>query len=174
MGKYDNDGFDIDDVEDSSEGFKQLRAALKKANERVATLEAEKQTLSAKVGERNVRDVLTAKKVRPGLARAIKADGVDLSDENAIAEWLSDPSNQEDYAFSLPAADQAQESHETDADEETSGLAEQYTKLQNAGASGQPIQPALAAVKQMGEAKSPAEIQAALDAGLAALGAGGK
>lgn len=176
MGKYDNDGFDAfdpDSVDETSEGMKQLRAALKKANERVAAQTAEITTLTGKVQRTTVKDVLTAKKANPAIGRFILADGVDVTDEAAVDEWLQE--NGSLFGYQPQAGAEAPTGGgEQPADEETSGLAEQYTRLQNAGASGQPLQPALAAVERMGKAESQADIQAALDAGLAALGAGGK
>lgn len=104
MGLYDDDeGYDDFDEGTGQKptGIQQLRAAQKKAAKEAEALREQNAKLHAQLTRFTLRDVLEKKSLRPGLARAMVADGVDASDDNAINQWLANPSNQEDYAFSL-------------------------------------------------------------------------
>jgi hypothetical protein len=104
MGYNDYDGFedDEDNEDETPQGPKALRDAQKAAAKRNRDLEAQLAKLTSQLAQRNLKDVLESKSLRPGLAKTIAAEGVDATDPAAIEAWLSDTGNQEDFAFSLP------------------------------------------------------------------------
>jgi hypothetical protein len=78
---------ELDSGDDSGKGLRsQLEAALK----RLEKAEAANAQLSKSVSERQLADVLSAKKVNPKVARFILADGVDPSDSEAVDKWVTD------------------------------------------------------------------------------------
>lgn len=82
-----SDELEIETGDDSGSGLrKQLEAALSRAKE----AEARAAAASKQLGERQLADVLAAKKVSPKVARFISADGVDPSDNEAIDRWLTE------------------------------------------------------------------------------------
>jgi len=177
MGKYDNDGFDDDDFEDSSEGFKKLRAALKKANERNTAQAEEIKTLSGKVSRVTVKDVLTAKKANPAIGRFILADGVDVTNEVAVDEWLQENGSLFGYTPAPASAGEGQAAEQPAAPESSlagrSELVDEYTRLRHASEGAQPVAVGADALKRLMAAEDPDALQAALDAALAQQGAGG-
>ena len=136
MGMYD-EGFDFEDDERGEQGPKALREALKAANKKVAELEKLTTTLSGQVAQRNLKDVLEEKGLRPGLARVITKDGVDASDPKAITDWLNDAANQEDFAFSLEAGGDSSDGQDENSDEDDP-IAAEFARMQNAGANALP------------------------------------
>lgn len=83
-----NDGFDFEDDKNSETG-KALREARDAAAQRAKDLEKQLTEITDKLTERNLKDVLQAKTLNPGLARFMKADGIDGSDETKVDEWLT-------------------------------------------------------------------------------------
>lgn len=92
--------------DDDSDGIKQLRAALKAANKKAKDAEAAAGAATKSLADRQLADVLTAKKLSPKIARFITADGVDASDSDAVEKWLTE--NAEDLGFSLEAVTPAE------------------------------------------------------------------
>jgi hypothetical protein len=163
---YDDDGFDDDERRQPT--AKDLRDLVKKANDRAAELEKQNAALSNQIATRNLKDVLTEKGLRPGLARLIAKEDVDLTDPKAIETWLTDPDNQEDFGFSLDATP---EGGGKDGDAVNGGeqdaRAEQYARMQNAGQNAAPSGPGTGAANAIKSATSVEEINAAIAAGLA-------
>lgn len=163
----DYDGFDFDDDE-QEQGPKALRQARAAAVKRAKELEEQVAKLSSQLAERNLKDVLAEKGLRPGLARVIGREDVDTTDPKAIEDWLSDPENQEDFGFSLegiPSAD-----GDDEPTEEVDPAEAEYLRMQNASQGAVPstrFQEAEARIKKAGANAGPdgglAEIQAALD-----------
>lgn len=90
MGQYD-DGFDWEDQNDQQQNSgKALREARDKAASEAKELKKQLDDALAKLTERNLKDVLQGKSLNPGLARFMKADGIDGSDESAVDKWLTD------------------------------------------------------------------------------------
>lgn len=167
MGMYDDDGFEDDEREDRSP--KGLRDAHKKLQEKFAAQTEQLNKLASQVATRNLKDVLTEKGLRPGLARVISKEDVDLTDSKAVDAWLTDPANQEDFGFSL---DVTPEGDGKDGDAvgggEQDARAEQYTRMQNAGQNAAPSGAGSGAVNAIKKATSLEEINAAIAAGIAA------
>jgi hypothetical protein len=168
MGYDDFDGFgDFEEQQEdrTPKGLRNAYDALKKKfEEQSKALEK----VTGQIAQRNLKDVLAEKGLRPGLARVIAKEDVDLTDPKAVETWLSDPANQEDFAFSLDGggANSGTTNDGADGAEETGGYAAELAAFQNAGNGALP--PANAAVDQaraqIKGAKTNAEIQAALDA----------
>lgn len=166
---YGNDGFDFEDDERENQGPKALRDALKAANKRVAELEEANGKLSGQVAQRNLKDVLEDKGLRPGLARVITKDGVDASDPQAITDWLTDPVNQEDFAFSLESGDGGSSNEAKDGEtDEVDPIEAEFARMQNAGANALPNGKfnEAKALLDAADANDPNAIQAALDRAL--------
>lgn len=172
MGYDDYEGFDFEDDDrgQRENGPKALRDALKAAKQRITELEESQKALSSQVAERNLKDVLEEKGLRPGLARVIKKDGVDASDPEAIDAWLNNPANQEDFAFSLDTGDDTPSTDGedgSDPEEEIDPIAAEFRRMQDAAANALPegkFHEASAAVEA-----APADfksVQAALDKAL--------
>lgn len=170
MGYDDDYGFDFEDEQEERQpqGPKALRELVKSLKAKVAELEGENKTLVGKVSERNLTDVLSDKGLRAGLAKTIRSEGVDVTDRTAIEEWLSNPQNQEDYAFSVqadPAEDPAggDEAPEGEADP----IAAEFARMQNAAANALPegkFNEASAAIDNANDIES---MQKALDKAIA-------
>ncbi len=173
---YSNDfnPFGDDDEDFGTQGKavtpKQLRDAYNalhaKFDEQTAALEK----ANGAIAQRNLKDVLTAKGLRPGLARVIAKEDVDLTDEKAVETWLSDAGNQEDFGFSLetpggetPTGDGAPLG--AGVDQQHADYAAQLAQFSGASGGALPaenavIDQARASIKG---AKTTAEIQAALN-----------
>lgn len=170
MGYDDDYGFDFEDEDrgQRDSGPKALREALKAAKQRITELEESQKALSTQVAERNLKDVLEEKGLRPGLARVIKKDGVDASDPEAITAWLNDPANQEDFAFTLEAEGGTPSTDgDGGSDEELDPIAAEFQRMQNAAANALPegkFNEAAAAVESATDIDS---MQKALDKALA-------
>lgn len=169
MGMYDDDGFEDEERDDKTP--KGLRDAHRKLQEKFAAQTEQLNKLASQVATRNLRDVLTEKGLRPGLARVIAKEDVDLTDSKAVEDWLTDPNNQEDFAFSLEAkaAGKTGGSDGDSVDEQSEGedsLAAQYARLQNAGLNAAPSGLGAGAVNAINGAEDMGAIQAALDAAL--------
>jgi hypothetical protein len=171
---YDNDGFDFEDDERDSKSPKELRDAQRAAAKRAKELEVQVQQLSKQLADRNLKDVLEDKGLRPGLARVISKDGVDATDPVAIEAWLNDPANQEDFAFSVAAGDDGS-SNDSDDDagsdeEQDTETAAEFTRMQAASNGALPPNKYVEAEAQIKKAGATGgvdgslpEIQAALD-----------
>lgn len=164
MGYDDFEGFG-DFNEQGGEGLKQVRAAynaLKKQFDEQATALA---TATGQLAQRSLKDVLAEKGLRPGLARVIAKEDVDLTDPKAVDAWLSDPANQEDFGFSIGAAPAAEGDPNGDAggnDEYAATLA----AIQGASNGAMPADRFAQAEALIKKATTPDEIQAALSAAL--------
>jgi hypothetical protein len=166
-----NDDFDgfgdfDDDNRGSGKGLKEVRDAYKalktKFDEQAAALEK----ATGQIAQRNLKDVLAEKGLRPGLARVIAREDVDLTDPKAIDDWLSDTGNQEDFAFSLtPVGDPTNDGADDGADG-GDDYAANLAQFQNAGNGALPPRNATVdqATAQIKGAKTTAEINAALEA----------
>lgn len=168
MGMYDDDGFDYDE-EPRDKGPKPLREAHEALRKKFAEQAEQLAKLTGQIATRNLKDVLTEKGLRPGLARVISKEDVDLTDSKAVDAWLTDPANQEDFGFSL---DVTPEGDGKDGDAvgggEQDARAEQYTRMQNAGQNAAPSGAGSGAVNAIKKATSLEEINAAIAAGIAA------
>lgn len=170
MGYDDFDGFDLNEQQEdrTPKGLRDAYNALKRQFEEQATA-LEKAT--GAIAQRNLKDVLVDKGLRPGLARVIAKEDVDLTDSKAVETWLSDPANQEDFGFSLDggaATNGGGTNDGADGAEETGGYAAELAAFQNAGNGALPAKDAAVdmARSQIKGAKNNAEIQAALDAAM--------
>lgn len=85
-----NDGFDFEDENENQLSGKALRDARDAAAKKAHDLEKQLAEVMGKLTERNLKDVLQAKTLNPGLARFMKADGIDGSDESKVDAWLSE------------------------------------------------------------------------------------
>lgn len=173
MGYDDFDGFDEydeDNRDNGGQGLKKVRAAYNALKKQFTEQATALEKATGQIAQRNLKDVLADKGLRPGLARVIAKEDVDLTDPKAVETWLSDPANQEDFAFSLDggAANDGSANDGADGAEETGGYAAELAQFQNAGNGALP--PGNAAVdmarSQIKGAKNNAEIQAALDAAM--------
>lgn len=81
---------DQQEIEAGDDSGKGLRSQLEAALKRLEKAEAANAQLSKSVSERQLADVLSAKKVNPKVARFILADGVDPSDSEAVDKWVTD------------------------------------------------------------------------------------
>lgn len=164
MGYDEFDGFDFDE-QGQNQGPKGLRQAYDALKRKYSDLEAAHQALSTQSAQRNLKDVLADKGLRPGLARIIAKEDVDLTDPKAVDAWLSDPANQEDFQFSLAAAPAAEGAPEGDAGGHAD-YAAQLAAIQGASNGALPddkIEQARAQIKSAGTFE---ETQAALSAAL--------
>lgn len=165
----DYDGFDFEDEDRDERGPrspKELRDAQKAASKRAKELEAQVAKLTAQLAQRNLKDVLEEKGLRPGLARVIAREDVDVTDPDAVDAWLNDPANQEDFAFSLDAGTGASSDGGDEISEETDPIAAEFARMQNAAANALPegkFNEASAALEAATDVKS---VQAALDKAL--------
>lgn len=164
MGYDEFDGFG-DYEEQGSQGLKEVRAAYKALKKQFDDQAAALATATGQLAQRSLKDVLAEKGLRPGLARVIAKEDVDLTDSKAVDAWLSDPANQEDFGFSLEAAPAAEGAPAGDA-----GGHEEYAANLAAiqGASNGAIpdakyEQARSAIKG---AETPEALQAALDAAI--------
>lgn len=168
MGYNDDYGFDFEDErDDEPRSPKELREAQKAAAKRARELEAQVAKLTTQLAQRNLKDVLEEKGLRPGLARVIAKEDVDVTDSDAVDAWLNDPANQEDFAFSLDAGDGDSSDGSDGVSEETDPIAAEFQRMQNAAANALPegkYHEAAAAVEAATDVKS---MQAALDKALA-------
>lgn len=89
MGQY--DGFEFEDQNggQGNESGSDLRKARDEAARKARELESQVAQLQKQLTERNLKDVLQAKNLNPGLAKWMSVDGVDGSDESKVDEWLT-------------------------------------------------------------------------------------
>ena len=163
MGYDDFDGFDYED--DAPRGPKELREAQRAAAKRAKELEAEVAQLKGQLAQRSLKDVLADKGLRPGLARVIAKEDVDLTDPKAVDAWLSDPANQEDFGFSISAAPAAEGAPEGDAGGDDD-YAATLAAIQGASNGAMPADKFAQAEALIKKATTPEEIQSALSAAL--------
>lgn len=91
MGQY--DGFEFEDGENGNTGNESgsdLRKARDAAAKKAKDLETELSTLKAQLTERNLKDVLQARTLNPGLAKWMSADGIDGTDGAKVDAWLTE------------------------------------------------------------------------------------
>lgn len=163
-----DDGFGFEDDDERNAGPKALRDALKAANKRLAELEAANVKALGQLAERNLKDVLEDKGLRPGLAKWIAKDEVDTSDPKAIEAWLVE--NQEEFNFSLAdASSNAAGDGEQDSEQESEYEAG-FARMQAGERNPLPADRVSEGHAQIKGAKSTAEIQAALDRALSNRG----
>jgi hypothetical protein len=172
MGYDDFDGFgDFEEQQEdrTPKGLRNAYNALeKKFKEQAAALEK----ATGAIAQRNLKDVLAEKGLRPGLARVIAKEDVDLTDPKAVETWLSDPANQEDFAFTLSSLDGGAATNGggtndgADGADEAGGYAAELAAFQNAGNGALPAGNAIVdqAESQIKGGKTLAEINAALAA----------
>jgi len=165
---YDNDGFDFEDDERDSKSPKELRDAQRAAAKRAKELEAQVQQLSKQLAERNLKDVLEDKGLRPGLAKWIAKDEVDTSDQAAVEAWLV--ANQEEFNYSLGDGSSNDSDDDAGSDEEQDDTAAEFTRMQAASNGALPPNKYVEAEAQIKKAGATGgvdgslpEIQAALD-----------
>jgi len=170
MGYDDFDGFEEYEQDNRGNGGPaDLRKAYKALKQQFTDQAAALEKATGAIAQRNLRDVLAEKGLRPGLARVIAKEDVDLTDSKAVEDWLSDPGNQEDFAFSLAPAGAANDGGTNDGADgagETGGYAADLAAFQNAGNGALPTGDAAVdqATTQIKAGKSVAEINAALAA----------
>lgn len=126
MSQY--DGFGFEDENQGELTGKALREARDAAAKEAKDLKAELATLKGQLVERNLKDVLQGKSLDSRLARFMKADGVDGSDDAAVDKWLTDNGDLIGY--------------KADGTPEGSGQADpvatEFAKMQNVGANALP------------------------------------
>jgi hypothetical protein len=170
MGYDDFDGFDDEYDRSAGNGPADLRKAYNQLKKELKEKADALEKATSQIAQRNLKDVLAEKGLRPGLARVIAREDVDLTDSKAVEAWLSDPANQEDFAFSLGSTGDTSNGGTNDgtdgADEQASEYAANLAQFQNAGNGALPA--ANAAVEQarsqIKAGKSVAEINEALAA----------
>ena len=101
MGKSEWDDDLLNDDENDSSLVKDLRKQLRAAKRDITELTEKVQATEKVARERSVKDVLTSKGVRPGIARFIPED---ITSEDDIVKWLED--NAEDLGITLEAGGQ--------------------------------------------------------------------
>jgi hypothetical protein len=178
-----NDDYDgFDDFDDrgqgsNSNGPADLRKAYNALKKKFSDLETAHQTVSGQLAQRNLRDVLADKGLRPGLARVIAKEDVDLTDSAAVEAWLSDPANQEDFAFSVEGggadgtsgAASSNDGSDQGAGGDHSDYAAKLARLQGASNGAMPDDKVAVAHTQIQQAKTPEDLQAALNAAIKQL-----
>lgn len=178
MGYGDYDGFDDDLDDEQNQGPAALRQARKAAIKHAKELEGQVAKLSEQLAKRNLKDALEDKGLRPGLARTLETEKVDVTDPDAIDAWLNDPANQENFGFSVKVADEASPSNDAgdaagesseEEDPSVADLAAQYRAMQDASNGALPPNKYVEAEAQILKAETPEQIQAALDSALANL-----
>lgn len=92
--EYDEDEFDTDSNESAL--VKDLRKQLRAANKKSSDLEQKLGDVGKGLRERTVKDVLTAKGVRQGIAKYVPSD---ITDEAGVTAWLEE--NAEDFGITL-------------------------------------------------------------------------
>lgn len=160
MQGYDYDGFvDEDEFEgDNRQSPKALREAQRAAAKRAKELEEQVSKLTAKLAERNLKDVLEDKGLNPALGRFIIKDGVDATDEAAVDTWLTENGS----LFGFTPAAETPVAEETEADA-FGDLAAAQARMQDASLGALPDDRFSQARSEITGAKSLDEIQAALN-----------
>lgn len=97
-GQNEHDDDEFDNEADVSSLVRDLRKQLKAASKERDDAIAERDGLKGTVRERTVADVLTAKGVRPGIAKYVPSD---VQSEEDVLGWLKD--NAEDFGITLDA-----------------------------------------------------------------------
>lgn len=90
MGQYDGFEFEDENGAQGNESGSDLRKARDAAAKKAKDLEAQLATLTKQLTERNLKDVLQAKDLNPGLAKWMAVDGIDGSDESKVDGWLTE------------------------------------------------------------------------------------
>lgn len=91
MGQYDGFGFeDENENQGGNESGGDLRKARDAAAKKALDMEAKVNELTKQLTERNLKDVLQAKSLNPGLAKWMSNDGIDGSDESKVDAWLTE------------------------------------------------------------------------------------
>lgn len=126
MGQY--DGFEFEDGTPGELTGKALRDARDAAAKEAKDLKAELAKLQSQLVERNLKDVLQGKSLDPRLARFMKSDGIDGSDDAAVDKWLTDNGDLVGYK----PAGAPDETQEPDA------LASEFARMNNVQANALP------------------------------------
>lgn len=85
--------WDNDENENETPLIKSLRQQIEKLGKRVTEAEVRTAAAEGTLTERVLSETLTAKGVNPKAARFLVKDGVDATDEKAVAEWLDENSD---------------------------------------------------------------------------------
>lgn len=83
----------LDDHEDDTDLVRQLRKQLRDKTKSTTDAEARAAAAEGKLTERHLSEILTAKGVNPKAAKFLVSEGVDASDESAVAAWLDENSD---------------------------------------------------------------------------------
>lgn len=98
-------GYDDEYSDDNSGGS--LRKQLEKALAANKSLQQETATLKSQIAQKTASEALAAKGYAPAVARLAAKDGVDLSNEKALDDWLAE--NSELFAKPEPQQTQSNE-----------------------------------------------------------------
>lgn len=128
MSQYDGFAFEDPNGSENELTGKALRDARDAAAKEAKDLKAELAKLQNQLTERNLKDVLQGKSLDPRLARFMKSDGIDGSDEAAVDKWLTDNGDLVGYK---PAS--AEEQGEPDA------RAVEFQRMTNAQVNAMPV-----------------------------------
>lgn len=153
MGMYD-EGFEFEDDQQQTTG-KALREARDKAAKEAADLRKQLETVQSQLTERNLKDVLQGKSLNPGLARFLKADGIDGSDETAVDKWLTDNGELIGYKPTAP---------EQPAEEDPRAV--EFARMQGVQANALPAGKLTEAAARVAKADSIEDVNAALRSAL--------
>lgn len=149
----DEDEFDTEESgTDESALVKDLRKQLRAANKKVAELEDKFSEQAKGLRERTVKDVLTAKGVRPGVAKFIPDD---VTDEAGVLAWLDE--NAEDLGIQIAGEDSG-------SDDEPNPELEDARRVQALSQRGTSPVASEAQLKKLNEATTPEEFDAAFRA----------
>lgn len=127
MGQYDGFEFEDENGAQGNESGSDLRKARDAAAKKAKDLEAQLATLTKQLTERNLKDVLQARDLNPGLAKWMAVDGIDGSDAAKVDSWLTDNAALIGYQPKAP-----EESNEPDA------RAADFARMQQASANALP------------------------------------
>lgn len=143
--------YNDDDNYDNNSGSG-LRKQLEKTLKRVEAAEKKAAEAEAKLAQREASEALAAKGYPPAVARLAVKDGVDLSNKEALENWLTENGD----LFAKPSAEpqnQEQEQEPDPADEIPEGLESAYRHVGTIHAAASPatinrMQAALAAIPE--------------------------
>lgn len=159
----DDDYFEDDDDHQEDQTARGLRKTIEKQNRKIKSLESENTKYRKTENERQAKEALSGKgfKNTRKVARDLLADGIDLSDSEAVNEWLSE--NGDDYArdenseTETPSA----EENEIENSEEHSEMASAFERLNNTQRMATPahLSKYEAATAQLSDDASPDEVE---------------
>ncbi len=82
-----------EDQENDSDLVKNLRKQIREGSKKQTEAEDRATAAEGRYSERVLKDALNAKGVNPKAAKFLVKDGVDATDENAVASWLEENSD---------------------------------------------------------------------------------